>query len=69
MNTEALDSNFVSILLSAVFGDDVLKESSVEGKKSNLNNASHKALETKKLKFIKGSFFCFYRMHTYMTDF
>lgn len=52
--TVALDSKYISILLSAVYGDDVLKESSAGGKKSNYNDLSHKALDGKKLKFIKG---------------
>lgn len=50
-----LDSKFVSVLLSAVFGDDVLKESSAGGHKSNFNNVSHPALDSKKLKFVKGN--------------
>lgn len=54
MNVAALDSNFISILLSAVFDDDVLKESSAGGRKSNYNNVSHEALDPIKLSFIKG---------------
>lgn len=50
---------FVSMLLSAVFGDDVLKESSAGGSKSNYNDVSHNALECNKLKFIKGIIFLF----------
>lgn len=53
VNSEALDSNFISILLSDVFGNDMLKESSAGEGKSNYNNSSHKALEKEKLKFIK----------------
>lgn len=55
-NTVALDSKFVSTLLSAVFDDEVLKESSAGGHKSNYNDVVHKALDGKKLKFIKGIF-------------
>lgn len=54
--TEGLDSHFVSVLLSSVFGDDVLKRSSAGGGKSNFNNVSHQALDARKLKFIKGCF-------------
>lgn len=55
-NTEALDSKFISLLLSAIFGDRILKDSSAGGRKSNFNDVSHKALNEKKLKFIKGIF-------------
>lgn len=54
--TKALDSSFVSVLLTALFGEDVLKESSARGGKSNFNKTSHKALDANKLTFIKGFF-------------
>lgn len=61
---EAFDSAFISILLSAVFGDDVLKVSSAGGRKSNFNSAKHQALDIDKLKFVKGTqFFNFKRVH------
>lgn len=50
------DSMFVSVLLSAVFGDEVLKESSAGGRQNNYTKTSHKALDANKLKFIKGKF-------------
>lgn len=53
---KSFDSNFVSVLLSAVFGDDVLKQSSAGGGISNFNNVSHRAFDAGKLKFIKGNF-------------
>lgn len=56
-NAKALDSKFVSTLLSAVFGDDILKKSSAGGQKSNFNDVSHNALDCNKLKFVKGIFF------------
>lgn len=56
IDSEALDSNFISILLTDVFGNDVLKMSSAGGKKSNYNNALHTALDETKLTFIKGCF-------------
>lgn len=54
--SKTLDSSFVSSLLTAVFTDDVLKESSAGGGQSNFNKVSHKALDSVKLKFIKGIF-------------
>lgn len=54
MNTTDFDSRFISILLSEVFGDSVLKESSAGGRRSNFNDISHNALDAIKLKFIKG---------------
>lgn len=53
--TQKSDSNFVSVLLSVIFGNDVLKKSSGGGR-SNYNQISHSALDSKKLKFIKGIF-------------
>lgn len=61
-NEAESDSKFVSILLSAVFGDEILMGSSAGGRKSNYNNVSHKALDAIKLKFIKGCFFYYQKL-------
>lgn len=53
-STAATDSSFVSLLLGSVFTNDVLKQSSAGGRKSNYNGVSHNALERVKLKFIEG---------------
>lgn len=52
---EVNDGNFISILLEATFGIDVLKVSSASGGVSNFNQRSHLPLDPVKLKFVEGN--------------
>lgn len=53
-NLEIFDSTFIGVALDAFFSLDVLKTSSVGGKPSNFNGASHDPLDPEILTFLNG---------------
>lgn len=55
-NMAQSDGSFISLILVAVYGMDTLKISSAEGKASP-NGKTHIALDSLKLKFVKGNLY------------